>query len=246
MIVSERATLLVPLVLFLATVIRSAFGFGEALIAVPLLALVVPVEIAAPVAVLGSITVALIAVVQDWRHVHARSAGWLVLSTVAGIPLGLLLLKFVAEPLVKGGLAVVFISFSLFSLLSRQHREWKTDRLAWIFGFFAGILGGAYGMNGPPLVIYGSLRRWSPQHFRATLQGYFLPASLIGMGGYWLAGLWTPAVTRFYLLSFPGVLLATFLGRVINRKMDAQRFLFYVQVSLVIIGAVLLVQAVVR
>jgi uncharacterized membrane protein YfcA len=78
------------------------------------------------------------------------------------------------------------------------------------------------------------------------LQGYFLPASLIGMGGYWLAGLWTPAVTRFYLLSFPGVLLATFLGRVINRKMDAQRFLFYVQVSLVIIGAVLLVQAVVR
>ena len=39
-------------------------------------------------------------------------------------------------------------------------------------------------MNGPPLVIYGALRRWSPQHFRATLQGYFLPASLAGLGGY--------------------------------------------------------------
>jgi hypothetical protein len=44
-------------------------------------------------------------------------------------------------------------------------------------------------MNGPPLVIYGSMRRWSPQHFRATLQGYFLPASIIGMSGYRLAGL---------------------------------------------------------
>ncbi len=40
-------------------------------------------------------------------------------------------------------------------------------------------------MNGPPLVVYGGMRRWSPQHFRATLQGYFLPASVIGMAGYW-------------------------------------------------------------
>ncbi len=45
-------------VLGLATVIRSAFGFGEALVAVPLLALLIPVEVAAPVAVLVSITVA--------------------------------------------------------------------------------------------------------------------------------------------------------------------------------------------
>jgi len=246
-LIADRATLLVALVIFLATIIRSAFGFGEALIAVPLLALVVPVEIAAPVAVLASITIALIAVVQDWRHVHVRSAGWLVLSTLAGIPLGLLLLKAVPEPLVKGGLAIIIIAFSSYALLGRllnsKQRELKNDRLAWLFGFLAGVLGGAYGMNGPPLVIYGSLRKWSPQHFRATLQGYFLPASVIGMGGYWLAGLWTPAVTRLYLLSLPGVLLATFLGRVINRGMDAQRFLFYVQAGLIVIGGVLLVQA---
>jgi uncharacterized membrane protein YfcA len=43
-------------VIFVATLIRSAFGFGEALIAVPLLALTVPVEIAAPLAALVSIT----------------------------------------------------------------------------------------------------------------------------------------------------------------------------------------------
>jgi uncharacterized membrane protein YfcA len=69
----------VAAVLFLATVIRSAFGCGEALVAVPLLALAIPVEIAAPLAVLASITVALIVVVQDWRHIHRRSAS----STVA-------------------------------------------------------------------------------------------------------------------------------------------------------------------
>src|SRR5579864_3963522 len=97
----------VPAVIFLATLIRSAFGFGEALIAVPLLALVLPVEVAAPVAVLVSITVAAVVVAQDWRDVHMASAGWLVLSTLFGIPLGLLILKSVPEPLVKAVLAVV-------------------------------------------------------------------------------------------------------------------------------------------
>ena len=177
--------------------------------------------------------------------ISAAPGGWFF-PQLPAFPLGLLLLKAVAERLVKGGLALVIISFSLFSLLGREQRELKNDRLAWIFGFFAGVLGGAYGMNGPPLVIYGSLRKWSPQHFRATLQGYFLPASLIGMGGYWVAGLWTPVVTRFYLLSLPGVILGTFLGRVINRRMDAQRFLYYLQVGLVAIGVVLLVQAIVH
>src|SRR5689334_12890615 len=102
---AEPAVILAPLVLFLATVIRSAFGFGEALVAVPLLALLMPVEVAAPVAVLVSITVAFIVVAQDWRKVHFRSVGGLVFSTLFGIPLGLLLLRTASEPVVKAILA---------------------------------------------------------------------------------------------------------------------------------------------
>jgi len=240
---AEPAAILTPAILFLATVIRSAFGFGEALIAVPLLALLLPVEVAAPVAVLVSITVALIVVVQDWRNIHVRSAVGLVLSTLFGIPLGLLLLRTVAEPVVKGVLAAIIIAFSVQSLVRARHSRLEDDRFAWLFGFSAGVLGGAYGMNGPPLVIYGSLRGWSPQHFRATLQGYFLPASLVGMWGYRLAGLWTPSVSRFYLLSLPLVILATFLGRMINRLLDAHRFLRYVHGGLIVVGIALLVQA---
>jgi uncharacterized protein len=226
-----------------ATLIRSAFGFGEALIAVPLLALLIPVEVAAPVAVLVSITVALIVVVQDWRNIHLRSTVWLVLPTLLGIPLGLMLLTAVPETVVKGILASVIIAFSAHSLLAGKHRELKNDKLAWLFGFGAGVLGGAYGMNGPPLVVYGSLRRWSPQHFRATLQGYFLPASLAGLWGYQLAGLWTPAVNKFYLLSLPFVVLATFLGRVINRRIAVHQFLLYVHYGLILVGTGLLLQA---
>jgi uncharacterized membrane protein YfcA len=241
---ANPTTLLVTAVLFLATLIRSAFGFGEALVAVPLLALAIPVEVAAPLAVLASVTVAGVILLRDWREVHAESAGRLIASTMFGIPLGLLVLTAVPEPVVKAALAAVIIAFSVYRLAGRSRFELRDDRLAWVFGFGAGVLGGAYGMNGPPLVAYGALRRWSPERFRATLQGYFLPASTVGMAGYWAAGLWVPAVTRYYLVSLPAVLAATALGRVVNRRMDGRRFLLYVHVGLVAVGVVLLAQSV--
>lgn len=235
-------TVVVLAVLFLATFIRSALGFGEALVAVPLLALTLPVQVAAPLAVLVSITVALVVVIQDWRSIHVRSAGWLVLSTLFGIPLGLLLLKTVSESIVKAILGAFIIAFAIYSLAGRKP-ELHSDRLAPLFGFTAGILGGAYGMNGPPLVVYGLLRRWTPAQFRATLQGYFLIASMVGMAGYAFTGLWTSTVSRYFLLSLPLALIAIFLGRTVHRRLSSRRFLIAVNVGLVLIGALLLRQA---
>ena len=74
MMITDPETLPVLAVLFLATLIRSAFGFGEALVAVPLLALIIPVEVAAPLAVLVSVTVAGVILLQDWREVHPGGA----------------------------------------------------------------------------------------------------------------------------------------------------------------------------
>jgi uncharacterized membrane protein YfcA len=236
----EPTTVVVLAVVFVATLIRSAFGFGEALVAVPLLALVMPTKVAVPLAVLLSIMVAGVIVAQDWRQVHFRSAGWLVLSSLAGIPLGLVLLKTVAEGIAKATLAGVIIAFSTYSLLGRRQLELKTDRLALAFGFCAGVLGGAYGMNGPPLVIYGSLRRWSPEQFRATLQGYFFPASLVGMFGYWLLDFWVEDVTYYFLVSLPAALAAIFLGRAINRRLHGTWFLRLIHIGLILVGLTLL------
>ncbi len=232
----------------MATLIRSAFGFGEALVAVPLLAFCLPLQVAAPLAVLVSISIAAIVVAQDWRHIHMRSAGWLLFATALGIPLGLYMLTRSPERLVKAGLGAMILLFSAYSLAGRMRFRLHQDSRAWLLacGFCSGILGGAYGMNGPPLVLYGSLRRWPPQRFRATLQAYFLPASLLGMFGYWATGLWTPVVTRDYLVSLPVMIPAVFLGRAINHRLPHAAFSRYVYFGLAAIGISLLVQAVVR
>lgn len=237
-------SLFVVLIALLATGVRSTFGFGESMLAVPLLAFCMPVQMAAPLAVLLSITAATVILIQDWKKIHFRSAISLVIATCFGIPLGLLLLTGGDQRIVKIALALLLIGFAAFSLTGMQRWHLRNDHRVWLWGcgLVAGVLGGAYGMNGPPLVVYGALRRWPAPQFRATLQGYFLPASTLCMVGYWRAGLWTRQVTHYYLISLPVVLPVILIGRWINRRIHPERFLKYVYVGLIAIGVILLVQ----
>ena len=240
-----RLTVEILAVIFVASIVRSAFGFGEALIAVPLLALFLPIQVATPLAVLISVAIAGIILIQDWRKVHVRSMGWLFVPTLAGIPLGIWLLHSSHQLLVKAALGVIIVLFSGFFLLVKHPPHLEHDSHAWLLGcgFVAGVLGGAYGINGPALVVYGSMRRWSPQHFRATLQGYFLPASALGMLGYGVSGLWTKQVTHYFFIALFAAIPAVFIGRWLNHRMRGDAFLRYVHAGVIAVGIVLLIQA---
>ncbi|WP_417359776.1 sulfite exporter TauE/SafE family protein [Galbibacter sp.] len=238
-------TLYILAIIFLATLVRSTFGFGESLIAVPLLTLLIPIEIAVPLSVLISILIAAFIVVQDRKQIHFNSAKWLIIFAALGIPIGLLLLIYANENLTKLVLGILIILYSIYSLTSKGGFRLETDNKFWLFicGFFSGILGGAYGLNGPPLVIYGNLRNWTAKHFRATLQAYFLPASIIGMIGYWYNGLWVSTVTHYFLLSIPVVIPAILLGRYFNHRLKDGTFLKYIYFGLICVGILLLGQS---
>lgn len=241
----DQTAFYVVSVMFFATLIRSTLGFGEGLVAVPLLALRIPVVVAAPLAVLASVVVAGVIVVQDHRKVEFRSAAGLIVSAIFGIPFGLLLLADVNDRAVKMALGSIIIAFAAYSLAAKPTARLDRDRWPWMLacGFCSGVLGGAHGMNGPPLAVYGALRRWSPQHFRATLQGYFFPASLAGLLGYAVMGLWQHAVTRYCLLSLPGILAAVVIGRALNHRLRGHHFFRFVYAGLVLIGGILFSQA---
>lgn len=242
----DTGILYILLVVFFATLVQSTFGFGQAIIAVPLLALLIPIKIASPLIVLLSITIGAVVVMQDWRKVHLSSVVWLLVPTFLGIPLGIALLASSHPHLLKALLAIVIVTFAANSLLGKKPPALSKDSRPWLLGcgFFAGVLGGAYGMNGPPVVMYGAMRGWSPQHFRATLQGYFLISSLVALTGYWFAGLWVAAVTRDYLISLLVTIPAIFLGRALNHRLRGDAFLKYAYAGLVCIGVLLLIQAI--
>ncbi|HEY4056906.1 MAG TPA: sulfite exporter TauE/SafE family protein [Kofleriaceae bacterium] len=227
---------------FVATLVRSTFGFGESLVAVPLLALVIPIEVAVPLAVLLSVLVAVVTVIQDRASIHFSSAKWLVAFALPGIPIGLAILVYVEDYWVRIGLGVLIILYSAYAALAKRKAHLDEDHKGWLFvcGLLSGVLGGAYGINGPPLVVYGNLRRWSPQHFRATLQAYFLPASAIGLIGYAVKGLLGATVMTDFALCLPATIPAVFLGRYLNSKLDGPAFFKYVYCGLILIGVSLI------
>jgi hypothetical protein len=211
-------------IIFVAALVRSAFGFGDALVGMPLLALVVPIRAATPLMALVGPTIAVLMLARSWRRVDFRSTAVLIVSTLAGIPFGLYALKSVREGLIDIVLAGVIILFALYSLFRPEVRRLKSARSAPAFGFAAGVLGAATNSNGPPVVFYGALRGWPPESFRATLQGYFIltgPAILIGQAA---AGFLTARVWRAYLYSLPLIAIAVWAGHGLGRRLPAARF----------------------
>lgn len=227
---------------FFATLIRSTFGFGESLIAVPFLILFLPVGVAVPLSVLLSIAIALAVVVQDHDKIHFHSAKWLILYAIPGIPVGLMLLFFGSEFWTKFILGLLIFCYALYALLEKKQVRLKNDSRFWLFtcGFFSGVFGGAYGINGPPLVVYGKMRGWRAAHFRATLQAYFFIASTLSVAGYALKGLISREVLTDFCYALPAALPAVFLGRYLNSRLSGDSFYTYIHVGLMLIGAFLL------
>jgi uncharacterized membrane protein YfcA len=158
-----------------------------------------------------------------------------------GTPVGVLFLKGAYEPVVACVLGCVIVAFSAFSLFTPRRGEIERQRWAFGFGLLAGVLGGAYNTNGPPLVVYGTLKRWSPEEFRATLQGYFFPAGIFIVTCHGVGGLWSGEVFRLYLLSLPVLAAALVAGRILHRVVPRGRFDRYVHVLLVALGLYLIV-----
>jgi uncharacterized protein len=242
----DSTTIFILIIIFIATLIRSTLGFGESLVAVPLLLLFIPIEIAVPLSVLLSIFIAAVVVLQDHQQIHFSSAKWLILFAIPGIPLGLLILVYGNGQYVKSALGLLIILYSIYSLSGKQKIVLQNDNRLWLFicGFFSGVFGGAYGLNGPPLVVYGNMRNWGSKQFRATLQAYFLPASIIAMFGYWYNGLWISTVTHYFLISLPVIIPAIFLGRYLNHRLKGDAFFKYIFLGLIVIGLILIAQSV--
>lgn len=228
---------------FIASLVRSTLGFGESLIAVPLFLFFLPAHIAVPLSVMLSVVIALVIVIQDYKKIHFYSAKWLIFYALLGVPLGIMILTYGNETYIKIGLGVLIILYSLYSLNSKSSHLVNEGDKFWLFlcGFLSGVLGGAYGVNGPPLVVYGNLRKWTAKHFRATLQAYFLPVSMVSVVGYYLKGLITAEVNFYFFYSLVGTIPAIFLGRYLNHRLKDGSFFKYVYWGLIAISIILII-----
>lgn len=228
-------------VLFAGSFSRSALGFGDALVAMPLLVLIMPASKAAPLVALCACTTAAIVLAREWRHVNVRAATSLIVAGLLAAPFGVWWLKHGDDRIAKGILATIVISFTGWSLWKPDLFRLQTDRWAPVFGFTSGLLSGAFNTGGPPLVVYGALRRWPPARFRAVFQAYTIIAGGLVAVLHASAGSITREIVLLYAYSLPAIASAAWIGRKLTHSLSTQRFLKVVYCFLMVIGIGLLI-----
>jgi len=231
-------------VIFFSTLTRSTFGFGDALIAMPLLALFLDIKVATPLIALIAFFIAISILIKNWKKVEFKSAWRLIITSLVGIPIGLWYLNDINENIIKLILGFIVLIFAIYSLLKPKIHQLKGEKYSWIFGFIAGILGGAYNTNGPPIVIYSSLKKWKPQNFRATLQGYFFTTGIMVIVGHGVAGNFTSQVLSFFAYCLPVVIVALVVGAHLNKIIPIHRFYKFIYIILFILGLILVFNAI--
>jgi uncharacterized membrane protein YfcA len=231
-------------ILLAAYFIRGITGFGSGLVAVPLLALFLPLKFVVPLVLLLDFTASLVIGGLNFKRVQWDEVGILVPFGIVGVVLGTsLLVKLPPEPMLIALAAFVFI-FAVRSVLN-IHGEKPVSR-GWALpaSLTGGTVGGLFGTGGPPYVIYLSHRIRDKSDLRATLSALFFIEGLTRIVSFLVAGLlMTPRVWVAYIVALPLVLGALYLGGHVHVSLSRAQMTRLVGVLLLVSSISLLFKA---
>jgi uncharacterized membrane protein YfcA len=234
----------ISLIVFLSAFVGGLTGFGVVLLAIPLLALFFDIKIVIPLVMLIGTSVNVILLIQLHPHLELKRIYPLILGSIAGILIGVYFLKRVDKALIHWLLGLLLISYSVYNLMSlKSLAKGIREGWAYLFGFFAGCLGGALGAMGPPIIAYVSLTDWDKDKIKVTLQAYFVLSGSIVIFIHALSGLITSTIMQIYAVSIPSLILGTLIGSFFYNSVKETSYRRIILVLLALLGALMIYRA---
>lgn len=227
-------------VLFLAAFTQSLTGFGLALVSMPLLSLRLGLPQATALVAVVSLFIEAAILRRYWRHLDGRPVRTLIAASLLGVPVGVVLLRYLPPAVMVTGLGLVLVGYSSYALLGWRLPPLRGRAWPWVMGLLAGALGGAYNTSGPPIILYGHAQAWPPPRFKANLQAFFLVNSGAVFLAHWLAGHVTVQVWAQAGVALPAMALGIWLGGGMDRWLSPAGFRRLVLVLLWVLGVKML------
>lgn len=224
------------LIIFVGSLLQGLAGFGGALVSMPLILLYADPTWAAPVVVLCytiNRVPALFVLRKDLMWGHSLL---LIAAAIPGALLGGLLLKSMEPGLIMKILGTVLILFSAYKVIAPEFKLLFSRIWAIPTGLLSGILGAAFGTDGPPVVVYAALKPWSKEQVIGMLQSFFVFTNFIVLGSYWVYGLLTTSVLKASGVAAPFAVVGILLALKINRRMSQRRFEVILSVVIGLMG----------
>lgn len=212
--------------------VQATLGFGIALVAVPVLVLTMPPTLVTPMMVILGLLNNLVVLAATWRHVRWRLLLPLVAAGLAGLPLGVLLLKFVdPEPLKLGvGVLTMLLAVVLLTGWNVRIRRELAGSLA--VGAVGGVLHSSVFLSGPPVVLFLANQGVDKSIFRANIIAFFTLMNVSTILLFCGCALMTPRVVElaawYTLPLIAGSLGGVWLGRRINQRLFTRAVLVLV------------------
>ena len=231
---------LIAVIFLAAGFMQGMSGFGSALIAMPLLAMVVDVKIAVPLCVLNGLLITFFLSFQLRSHINWKKILPLMLGCMPGIYVGVTILKKADDYVIRLALGILIIAYALYCL--KFSKKTKPIKSGWSYlaGFLTGAIGGAFSAGGPPTIIYTTLTGWSKDVIKATLSGFFLLTGIFIASAHAYTGLTTKTVLYYFAISAVPVVVGVYAGSVCYDKFDRQTYLKVIYVLLVAMGCLLI------
>lgn len=234
---------LAVLIVAVAYVVFGLTGFGSTVIAVPLLALVLPLKFAVPLMMLLDLAATALLGARLRRGIRVDEVTWLVPFILAGMALGLTLLIRVDEGSLLLGLGAFVLAYAAYGFLRKGlplvlSRGWSAP-----VGLAGGALSALFGTGGVLFALYFTGRIRDKDELRATNASMIMFSALVRVIFFGATGLLTQeGLLMTVALLVPAMLGGFFLGNRLHAVIPAASVVRAVYLVLVIAGVSLLVR----
>lgn len=240
---STAGIILIILFAFLATFIQRVTGFGFGIVFMTMAPFVLP-SYGEATALSGMLALvcAIITGVRFIRHISWRKLLPILVTFLVVSFFAVHLVTKVDSHLLRKVLGGLLIVVSLYFIFLNGKFSLKPSVPVQVgMGTVSGMMGGLFGMQGPPAVLYFISSTERKEEYMALTQWYFIFGN-IAMTIYRAGnGFLTPVVSKMWLMGVAAVLLGLFLGGRVYDKLSVTALRKVVYIFIGIAGIVALV-----
>ena len=244
-ITEPTTVLIICLTTCFAAFVQGVSGFGFALIAMPVLAGLTSIYVAAPLVALTTLTNDTMMGLYYRRTFDHAVVGQLLLGSILGIPVGLLALQYLPAHWMLMMLGLVIVAYAIYALIDSIMPSWRYPEKGTLqsgqwstgVGFLSGILIGSYNLPGPPVILYGNSQGWSQEKFKSNLTGFFWVNALLVAIGHGMQHRISTEVFHQYLITIPGLIIGLSAGIILSKLFNPLIFRRVILGILIVLGS---------
>ena len=211
-------------IVLLSAIVRGYSGFGFSLLTITAMSLLMPVALVIPTIFILEIAASINLIPAIWRDIHWRSLAWLLGGYVLGMPLGIKALANLPAPPMQIALGILVIGVAVMMLRGFHLTRTPGRAPTTATGMLSGILNGAFGIGGPPVILFYFSTPEAAAMGRASIIFFFLACDLIGLGFLAEEGLVTFRSLVQFVIWLPALLIGIALGARAFRNTDPAAF----------------------